>query len=500
MTEPFGYGYTRIRSNGSVKYDDFNGDIEFVCNNSESDRWISPKNSYISLRLRIVQTTKAGVAGCLSPIVNEGISEAAATIVSIPYINPNPAAAIFTAASFNIGEETISNNQNIAPCNTVYRSLYESRQEQDTINSTNPIKVMSMNDADTTANKTCILSDYFTGYPDNLANLTSRKLWALKNMMGFNKFNEIDIETQCLTPAMYSDSLIPPNTPFSIRLTVDSMFHLNLINIAGSNISSLPVAPATPTAFTISRLTSANSNTGTLNNIGVAIIDANLWLYRVHMPDAVSIPRQIYIKQYSSTLHTITGTHDEWNVDFKKMRRLTHIALAFVQKKGTMKSAPTDLSSGFYIGATNGGTDTPNAAAVTEAITQSGSPIMQLQNLRIEYAGAVYPYQPYEYNFDFKTTGVSSKGTYRSFYDFCNFSDGLRDRNGILLDASQYMVSPIVLFKTFQAPNNDDNTCLIVADFKTNITNCNILAMGFYDEVCRLNFDQYGKYVDFALF
>ena len=165
-----------------------------------------------------------------------------------------------------------------------------------------------------------------------------------------------------------------------------------------------------------------------------------------------------------------------------------------------MKSSPTDLSSGFYIGAINAGVDTPSAVATTEALVQSNSPIMQLQNLRIEYAGAVYPYQPYEYNFDFKTTGVSSKGTYRSFYDFCNFSDGLRDRNGILLDASQYMVSPIVLFKTFQAPNNDDNTCLIVADFKSQVTNCNILAMGFYDEVCKLNFDQYGKYVDFALF
>ena len=164
-----------------------------------------------------------------------------------------------------------------------------------------------------------------------------------------------------------------------------------------------------------------------------------------------------------------------------------------------MKSAPTDLSSGFYIGAINGGVDTPSAVATTEAIVQSNSPIFQLQNLRVEYAGNVLPYQPYDYNFDFKTGGAS-KGTYRSFYDFCNFSDGLRDRNGILLDASQYIVSPIVLFKTFQNPNNDDNTCLIVADFKSQVSNCNILAMGFYDDVCKLNFDQYGKYTGFSLF
>ena len=263
-SEPWGYDYMRVRSNGDVKYDNFNGDIEFVVNNNESERWINPKNSYLSLRLRIVQTDETGVAGCLAPIVNTGASKVEGTLMSIPYINSNPAAAIFTAASFNIGEETISNNQNIAPCNTLYRMLYESRQEQDTVNSTNPIKVMSMNDANTTANKACILSDYFTGYNDTLTNFSNRKLWALKNMMGFNKFNEIEIETQCLVPIMYSDSLIPPNTPFSLRLTVDPLFHMNLINIAGSNISSLPVAPATPTAFTISRLTSTSSNTGAI--------------------------------------------------------------------------------------------------------------------------------------------------------------------------------------------------------------------------------------------
>ena len=230
-SEPFGYDYTRVRSNGDVKYDNFNGDIEFVVNNNESERWISPKNSYLSLRLRIVQTDETGVAGCLAPIVNTGASKAAGTLMSIPYINSNPAAAIFTTASFKIGEETISNNQNIAPCNTLYRMLYESRQEQDTVNSTNPIKVMSITDTDTIANKSCILSDHFTGYNDALTNFSNRKLWALKNMMGFNRFNEIEIETQCLVPIMYSDSLIPPNTPFSLRLTVDPMFHLNLLNV-----------------------------------------------------------------------------------------------------------------------------------------------------------------------------------------------------------------------------------------------------------------------------
>ena len=266
-------------------------------------------------------------------------------------------------------------------------------------------------------------------------------------------------------------------------------------------MSTLPNAGAVN--LTIGRLTSALSNSGTANNISVAVVDMNLWLYRVHAPNAVSIPKEIYIKQFTATLHTITGTHDEFNVDFKKNRRLTHIACAFVQKKGAMKYSPTDLSSGYYIGADSGaGVDTASAVATTEAIVYSNSPIVQLQNLRVEYAGSVYPFQPYELNFDTKAlidTSKASKGTYRSFYDFCNFSDGLRDRNGVLLSSDQYIVSPIVLFKTFQNPDNDSNTCLCTIDLRNAVTNCQVLVMAMYDEVVSLSFDEYGKYKGFEI-
>jgi len=504
-SQPWGYGFNRVKSTGTVNYDSFNGDIEFNINASESERWISPKNSYLSIKLRIIQTDETGTAGLLAPIVNTGVSKAAATLVSVPYIAPNPAAALFSAVSCNIGEENISNNQNIAQSNTLYRSLYESKLEQDTVNSTNPIKYMSLADTDITANKSAVLSEYFgsapnTGYPNNLANLSNRKLFALKNMMGFNKYNEIEIQTQLLAPLMYSDDLIPPNTPLSLRYTVDPMYYLNLIQIVGSNISSFPVAPATPTNFTIGKLTSANSNAGSLNNISVGIVDMNLWLYQVHMPNVVGIPKEIYIKQFTSTLHAITqGTHDEFVFDCKKNRRITHIACAFVQKKGSIKTSPTDFSSGYYIGANNAGVDTPNAAATTEAKVYSNSPIDQLLNIRIEYAGSVYPFQPYTLNFD--TTGATSSGsTYRSFYDFVNYSDGLRDRNGTLLTSDQWIVTPIILFKTFQAPDNDDNSCLISLDFKQSISGCNIFVCAYYDEVLSLAYDSYGKYQSFSVY
>ena len=265
--------------------------------------------------------------------------------------------------------------------------------------------------------------------------------------------DELDVfGCQCLAPMMYSDDLIPPNTPFSLRFTVDPNYHLNLISIAGSNVCSLGAE------FVISKLTGAANfstpNVGLVNTIGVGVVDMNLWLYRVHMPDAVSIPREIYIKQFSSTLHAIASgtTHDEFNVDLKKNRRISHVACCFVQKKATMKTAPSDFSSGFYVGAAGaGGVDTPAAAAITEAMVYSNSPISQLLNIRIEHAGTVHPFQPYNFNFDYTSNAGAnnmSNGTFRSFMEFANFSDGLRDRTGFLLNSEQYAVSPIMLFKT----------------------------------------------------
>ena len=233
MSTPYGYDYVRARPAGSVSYDDFNGDIEFVVNSNESGRWISPKNSYLSIRLRVVQTNSAGTCGLLRPVVNVGASEALATRVSIPYINPNPAACLFQSVNFNIGEESVCNIQNLASCNTLYRTLYESRIENETVNSLNPIKLMGTGDTDVTLNKTTTFADYFDtefGTTGGVCKVSNHQLFALKNMMGFNKYNEIDITSQMFAPICYSDDLIPPNTPFSIRLTTDSSYYLNLLN------------------------------------------------------------------------------------------------------------------------------------------------------------------------------------------------------------------------------------------------------------------------------
>ena len=131
----------------------------------------------------------------------------------------------------------------------------------------------------------------------------------------------------------------------TLRFTVDNNYFTNLISIVGSNVTSLG-AP-----YTITKLESPFPTAGTINTIAVGVFDLNLWLYHVHMPDVVGIPKEISIKKFDFVLHPITaGTHDKFNVSFKKNCRVTHIALAFVQRKANLKTTTTtDFSSGFYI-------------------------------------------------------------------------------------------------------------------------------------------------------
>ena len=88
-------------------------------------------------------------------------------------------------------------------------------------------------------------------------------------------------------------------------------------------------------------------------------------------------------------------------------------------------------------------------------------------------------FQLYTFNFNSAkyTTNAQylSNSTFRAYYDFCNFSDGLRDRNGVPLSADQWVVSPIFIFKTHQLPENDDNTCLISLGLKNTTVGANLL-------------------------
>ena len=213
MSVPFGFSYQRVKSNTSIQEGSWYGEYQFDFM-SESEEWISMKNCYISVLMDVVQCNEGGYdttnayKNVLQPIVNAGGTRPTATDISIPYVNQNPLVNLFQVISCDIAGENITYQQNIAPINTLYRTLYESRQEQPTINSTNKLVPMSLLDADCQPNKPMTpLLDYWgdnpnvntaaTGILHNLANftiagnnmLTNRQLWALGQMVSTSGTN-----------------------------------------------------------------------------------------------------------------------------------------------------------------------------------------------------------------------------------------------------------------------------------------------------------------------
>ena len=528
---PLGFSAQRIKSTQPVILGNFNSEYVFDMM-SESDEYVSIKNSYMSVNMQIFQVSEnnAQVDQRLQPIVNQG-TRATPTSLAIPYINPNPIANLWQTITADIAGQTICNIQNVAPVNTLYRMLYESRSEQATINSTNKLAVMSLKEQDCVQKWGALgyIRDNFSDNANVLAmtnlglNLTSRQVWALDNLYGFNRYNEVEINGQIPCPLGYVDELIPPNTPISLRCQVNTNFATDLVNIAGTNFNALGTANAFWNILPIPvGGVPVGAGVGTENQIYVGIRDITIWLARVRLPSPVSSAKLLGIKQFSSLLHAINQSpHDEFIVETKRNRRVSHICIAFTQpKNASLKTTQTVFDAGFSAGAATTGQPLYTTAenklgafggVVTgslEAPVYQNSPIINLNYLRVEFGGSTLPQTPYTFNFNWTTkslgTGATGKNNsydvLRAYNDYLNATDAFRDRAGCMLSFEQWIVSPIFIFKTHQVPNADTSTALISIDFNNsvgqpqtfnNTGGYNCLVMCLYDEAVQLTYDQF---------
>ena len=90
-----GYDMLEIPSNPSISSSsNFNGDITFQIDQPSEQCYIVGKQSYLSLQLQITMSHEEGTAGLMMPIVNHG-DRITPQAISVPYICPNPAGALF---------------------------------------------------------------------------------------------------------------------------------------------------------------------------------------------------------------------------------------------------------------------------------------------------------------------------------------------------------------------------------------------------------------------
>ena len=469
----------------------FSGDVSFNLTNPGENCYIIGKQSYISIQLQIVQVREDGTTLTpLEPIINAGTGNlrATPTAISIPYLCQNPAGALFQNVACYLKGQQISNHQYAETTNTLYRMLYESKHEQDTVLSTNKITPPSINDMDSTLGVTYdganILAAKVGANANSLNALFSRHmLWAIKNgQYNFDKYTTNRINFQIPVSLFYADEMLHFGNDGTCQLVfnVNPNWATQLIQIAGSNACSIG-GPGVGQAYAIT-----TKSTGfTKCTINVSVQDMRLYLCRAHVTNTFvprSVSQTIALKQFHPfiTQLSLNGTTNTITAPMVADRRITHIIVAFLANQGTtFKSSPTDITSGFVI---NGTGETANTADGQSLI----------QSVSVTFGGITYPQAVYNLKSD--AVASNTNDLFKAFTDYTIFTGGYRDRSGLLMSADQWAANKIFVFNLRGSLNNTNGTCYLNVNLSAPMTVAtNVMVLGLYEEFVTLTYDEYSR-------
>ena len=336
---PYGYDMVEIPSSPSVNANtNFGGNnVKFTIEQSQDTCYVG-KNSYISIQLQIVQTREDNSYHCLEQIINTG-TRALPLCISQPYITSNAGAAIIDSAKCIVKNNEITSYSNVGLANTIYRTLYESKQEQKSVYSTNPINLIGVDDCGVT---TGVMYDDYIAVANKLgvvpgantaafgALFSKRMIWAIRNnQYTFDKTNTARINIQVPLPLFMCEELLYTGVNDKIELIfgISTRWFQDLIMIAGSNSCAIPAVgayvapvvgpPALPAVYAApagTPYTVTCKNTGfTACTINVSCTDMRLYLCRGHLTENIvnSLIREntlcYYMKQFSHTLAQLNG-------------------------------------------------------------------------------------------------------------------------------------------------------------------------------------------------
>ena len=484
MASVYGYDFIEVSSSPSISSSStFNNDIKFQIEQPTS-AYISGKNSYASIGLQIVMTRSDSTTHTLEPIINAG-TRAVPTCISVPYICQNPGSAFFQNIACSVNNNELTNYQQAPQTSTLYRMLYESPNEEKSVNCTNGIIPMDSDDMSVAVGT--IYNDYTSlaakmGSGENaLGGLFSKRMiWALKNQYNFDKSNTNKLNFQLPLPLFYTNDLIyvGSNGKINITFNVDPSWYKNLIQIAGSNATVLG------DAYSLTTLASGFA----ANTINVSITDFKLYIARAHV---LSVPRSLkltyHLKQFSTFYAPLTaGTNNNFNFTFKENRRISHIVVAFVNATGlSFKYSPSDFSSSYTI-----------LNNLETRITGDG--MTNIKKIMLNFGGNIYPYTPY--NLENVTAGITNTNDLsRAYYDMIVGTDSIRDRVGSLLNFSQWLVQKIFVFKSRQPIDNVSNACTITCEVGQNTSMTNIFVLGLYDEFMSIGLGPNAEYTSYEV-
>jgi len=480
------------------------GDVTFNVSH-DSQTYIVPKLSYISAQIQIVMTREDGSQHPLERIINTG-TRANRTCGSVPYLAPNVGHCLWENSTTNLKSSTIINYQNTGSNHTLYRMLYESKSEQLTVNSTNPINILSPQDVDVTPftfYKNAVKLATNLGVQGGAINtftqlLSPHMVWALeKSQYNFDKCMTNRVNFQVPSELFLIDELLHVGSGnLQIVLNPRPTYWQDIICVAGSNACAIPAIEGPPAVAAGVNYTVTNKNAGFAPcTINVSVNDLRLYICRAHVTSNYiprSIKNTLFLKKFASFRQPLTaGNSQTITVPFPENRHITHIICAFLTNLGEQsKSAPTDFCKGFSIAANAETLNTTDAMSL-------------LTTINVTIGGITYPQSAYNTNDTSGSTAAFVSGATPStvndlqkcYTDTCAFVDSMRDRAG-WISFGEWQNSQVYVFKMRQAMNDNNNTAYITLNTSTNIaipTSLHILAL--YDEYIELEYDNYAQLI-----
>ena len=213
--------------------------------------------------------------------------------------------------------------------------LYESKQEQATVLSTNAINPPALEDMDPTLGviypEAALLANAIdpAAPPDIHALFSKHMIWALKNgQYNFNKYTTNRINFQVPLSLFFADEMLHFGSDGNcqIVLNVNPNWAQNLIQIAGSSACTI----ANGQTYDIT-----TKSTGfTKCTINCSVQDMKLYLCRAHVTNTFvprSVTQTVTLKQFHPFLTQLStnGTSNTITAPMVADRRISHIIVAF---------------------------------------------------------------------------------------------------------------------------------------------------------------------------
>ena len=145
----YSYNYRQVKSVNSVSLTNFSGEISFEFKTDQLE-YIDLMNSYLSVRLRIEQNAAANLGAnnitCLRPL-SIPAGAPATTNDFVPYLSKNFLCGLFSTGKMSINDVVVSTISDVQSVNTLIRSVFDTPEIEGSIDSTNPVRPMRLEDA-----------------------------------------------------------------------------------------------------------------------------------------------------------------------------------------------------------------------------------------------------------------------------------------------------------------------------------------------------------------